>query len=353
MDGCHGGDNLAAFECMAKNEVTDRTCSIYQARGHDNGQKCSAMENCRNCNPGEACFVPDAYKTYNADQYGNVKGEQNMMQEIAQRGPIACGIAVPDSLETFSGKGIYCDTTGDKQQVHAISIVGYGVQDGKKYWLMRNSWGSHWGDQGFAKVCRGEDNIAIEEDCSWVTPKDTWTKQALHKTTQAEKDDAANDKEVYKFPQPTADTETGKLVKEDFLKAPKKGCRVERASFDIEGGVKTSAHAWDELSATDVPTEVNWANMNGINYLSWNKNQHIPQYCGSCWAQGSTSAIADRFNILNKLKTLTPVSINAQVVVNAQAGGSCDGGNPGGVYSYAHTTGLVSGSCMQYTAYNL
>merc|ERR1712195_247896 len=37
MDGCHGGDNLAA------------------------------IENCRNCNPGEACFVPDAYKTYNAD----------------------------------------------------------------------------------------------------------------------------------------------------------------------------------------------------------------------------------------------------------------------------------------------
>jgi len=93
--------------------------------------------------------------------------------------------------------------------------------------------------------------------------------------------------------------------------------------------------------------------MNGINYLSWNKNQHIPRYCGSCWAQGSTSAIADRFNILNQLQTTSPVSINAQVVVNAQAGGSCDGGNPGQVYQYAHDTGLVSGSCEQYVAYNL
>jgi len=37
-----------------------------------------------------------------------------MMQEIAARGPIACGIAVPDSLETYSGGGVYCDTTGDK-----------------------------------------------------------------------------------------------------------------------------------------------------------------------------------------------------------------------------------------------
>lgn len=92
--------------------------------------------------------------------------------------------------------------------------------------------------------------------------------------------------------------------------------------------------------------------MNGKNYMSWTKNQHIPQYCGSCWAQGSTSAIADRFNILNNLSG-TPVGLNAQVVVNCQAGGSCNGGNPAKVYEYAHTHGLVHSSCEQYTAYNL
>ena len=92
-----------------------------------------------------------------------------------------------------------------------------------------------------------------------------------------------------------------------------------------------------------------------MNYLSWNKNQHIPQYCGSCWAQGSTSAIADRFNILNKgtSKETAPVGLNAQVIVNCQAGGSCDGGNPGGVYRYAHKHGIPHSSCEQYSAYNL
>ena len=81
--GCHGGEAYNAFEWMANNEVTDETCSIYRARGLDNGQVCSAMNVCRNCNPGEACFVPDQYLVYGVDEYGEVSGEENMMQEIA------------------------------------------------------------------------------------------------------------------------------------------------------------------------------------------------------------------------------------------------------------------------------
>ena len=74
-DGCHGGEAYNAFEWMSKNEVTDRTCSIYRARGLDNGEVCSAMNVCRNCNPGEACFVPDQYLVYGVDEFGEVSGE--------------------------------------------------------------------------------------------------------------------------------------------------------------------------------------------------------------------------------------------------------------------------------------
>jgi len=65
-----------------------------------------------------------------------------MKQEIYQRGPIACGIAVPEAFETWNSSDVYCDTTGDLNIVHDISVVGYGVQDGKPYWLVRNSWGT-------------------------------------------------------------------------------------------------------------------------------------------------------------------------------------------------------------------
>jgi cathepsin X len=113
---------------MANNEVTDETCSIYRGRGLDNGQVCSPMNICRNCTPGEACVVPDQYYVYGVDEFGHVSGEQNMMQELYQRGPLACGIAIPADLEEYTG-GVYCDTTGDLEIVHDISVVGYGVTE--------------------------------------------------------------------------------------------------------------------------------------------------------------------------------------------------------------------------------
>jgi len=193
-NGCHGGEAFNAFKFMADNEVSDETCSIYRARGRDNGAKCAPMIKCMNCAPGsKTCNTPDSYKIYHTDEYGQVSGEEKMMQEIFQRGPIACGVAVPDSLETYTG-GIYQDTTGDTEIVHDISVTGFGVDDkGVKYWTVRNSWGSHWGEQGFFRVIRGVNNIAIETDCAWGTPKDTWTNDERHHTTPEEKNDPLNE----------------------------------------------------------------------------------------------------------------------------------------------------------------
>lgn len=117
-----------------------------------------------------------------------------MMQEIYQRGPIACGIAVPDALENYT-TGIYVDHTNDTEIVHDISVVGFGVENGVKFWRVRNSWGTHWGEQGLFRVVRGVNNIAIETDCAWGTPKDTWSEpeKHMHITEEWEHEDPRND----------------------------------------------------------------------------------------------------------------------------------------------------------------
>lgn len=157
------------------------------------------MSFCRNCSPGEACFIPDSYYKYDVESYGSVSGEEAMMNEIYNNGPISCGIAANDDFAAYDG-GIYYDSTGFVDIDHEVSIVGWGEQNGVKYWRVRNSWGAHWGESGFFRIVRGVNNLAIEQECSWAIPTKEWTSK--HVTTQEEQDDPNNDKTVYPFPQP-------------------------------------------------------------------------------------------------------------------------------------------------------
>ena len=151
--------------------------------------------------------------------------------------------------------------------VHDISIIGYGVSDdGDKYWLVRNSWGTHWGENGFFRVCRGKNNINIESDCAWATVKDTWTKPVWHETTEAEKNDPKNDKTVYTFPQP--EYSPGESNNETPSSG---GCRIEQSYFK-NGPVKKTPYSWEIYAKEDLPKSIDWRNKDGKNYLSWNKN---------------------------------------------------------------------------------
>jgi cathepsin X len=286
--------------------------------------------------------VPDEYLVYRVDEFAHFSGEHAMMQEIYQRGPIACGIAVTDAMENYTS-GIFEDTTGDYDVTHEVSIVGFGEENGTPYWLIRNSWGTHWGIDGFMKLIRGKNNLAIESDCAWATPVDTWTNQEKHITTEAEKNDPNNDVENGDYPDAGEET---------FLKENSQGCRRTELLFK-NGERRPEVMSWDEVKPEELPANVDWRDMHGVNYLSWTKNQHIPIYCGSCWSQGTTSSIADRFNIMLKDHSLTPVALSAQAIVNCQAGGDCNGGDPSVVYEYAFENGIPHSSCEQYTAHNL
>jgi hypothetical protein len=64
------------------------------------------------------------------------------------------------------------DVIRDWQEVnHAVSAVGWGVEDGISYWIIKNTWGSWWGEDGYFRIRRGTDECAIESLAVWGTPR--------------------------------------------------------------------------------------------------------------------------------------------------------------------------------------
>lgn len=96
------------------------------------------------------------------DSVYGVTGEQEMMEELVEHGPFEVAFTVYEDFLTYK-KGVYQHTEGSALGGHAIRILGYGVENGVKYWLCANSWNEDWGDQGFFKILRGHNHCDIEE----------------------------------------------------------------------------------------------------------------------------------------------------------------------------------------------
>lgn len=88
--------------------------------------------------------------------------ETALQAAIATVGPVAVAIDAGHQSFQFYSHGVYTESDCDPQSLdHGVLAVGYGVdQDsGKKYWLVKNSWGTVWGDKGFIKMARDENNM--------------------------------------------------------------------------------------------------------------------------------------------------------------------------------------------------
>jgi len=98
------------------------------------------------------------------------RDEEGVMDALVRKGPLSVNIMVPDELHYYDSGVINTPLCkNDKSKIdHAVVLVGYGTDDnGVDYWTIRNSWSTYWGEQGYVRIARGENDCAIASDAGY------------------------------------------------------------------------------------------------------------------------------------------------------------------------------------------
>lgn len=139
--GCNGGFMDTAFEYIKQNGGLAAE-SNYPYQGQDG--------------------ICDQQKA--TDKTGKITGFQDVtpndekaLKIAVSQQPVSVIITEGGDFKNY-GSGIFQGYCGDLQNLHAVTIVGYGNENGIDYWLIKNSWGQTWGENGYMKILRGSSN---------------------------------------------------------------------------------------------------------------------------------------------------------------------------------------------------
>ncbi|CAG9837639.1 unnamed protein product [Diabrotica balteata] len=97
---------------------------------------------------------PSSNKTYiDFKSYHYVTGTEGLKKAVEETGPVLIGMYVDGRLRLYS-EGVWYNRKCSETVNHAMVLVGYGTENGVDYWLIKNSWGTLWGENGYMKVAR-------------------------------------------------------------------------------------------------------------------------------------------------------------------------------------------------------
>uniref|UniRef100_A0A7N9AK78 Cathepsin 12 n=1 Tax=Mastacembelus armatus TaxID=205130 RepID=A0A7N9AK78_9TELE len=81
--------------------------------------------------------------------------EQALADAVATIGPITVAIDADHASFLFYSSGIYDEPSCNPNNLsHAVLLVGYGSEAGQDYWIIKNSWGTSWGEGGYMRMIR-------------------------------------------------------------------------------------------------------------------------------------------------------------------------------------------------------
>ncbi|XP_026728069.1 uncharacterized peptidase C1-like protein F26E4.3 [Trichoplusia ni] len=160
QQGCRGG-NIDTAWIFAKNHgLVDEECFPYEAkitRCPFNKRGSLVTDGCRP-------IVPQRTSRYKVGPPGRLIKEHDIMYDIMQSGPVQAVMTVYQDFFHYRD-GIYRRTrfgNNELKGLHSVRIVGWGEENGQKYWIVANSWGTEWGENGYFRIARGENESDIE-----------------------------------------------------------------------------------------------------------------------------------------------------------------------------------------------
>lgn len=148
--GCKGGLMEQAFKYVAANKGIDtEQCYPYTAK---DTSSCKFKSSCIGATVTGYKKVPT--------------GENNLQKAVADVGPIAVSVMATRNLQHYK-TGLFIDNTCPRgQRNHGVLVVGYQSD----YWIIKNSWGTRWGMQGYVHWARNRGNMCgVASDASYPT----------------------------------------------------------------------------------------------------------------------------------------------------------------------------------------
>jgi len=140
--GCDGGLMTQAMDYIISNKGID-TESSYPYTAQDG-----------------TCHYKAANSGATLTSYVNVnQGDENDLQVKVHTGPTSVAIDASHNSFQFYSSGVYNEPDCSTSQLdHGVLAIGWGVYKNQDYWLVKNSWGTDWGQQGYIWMTRGTQN---------------------------------------------------------------------------------------------------------------------------------------------------------------------------------------------------